>query len=157
MRSRTSRIPKAAETDVTVVFDGTVLVLRVEGKPVSKPNTMKISRRRLYSSDATIAYENLLSLRIKEALVEYELPLFGKQPIDFKITTYFNYKNVLDVTEKNNGDADNWLKAAQDSMNQIVYEDDKRAIDSHASKRNDPQSKTIYHIIEVRASTALAA
>lgn len=96
-----------------------------------------------YTSDKTVAYENLVRLEYRRQCNDYK---FEKdRPVDVRILAYYpipksetkKRKAMMSTNElrpMKKPDTDNVVKVILDSLNQIAYHDDVQAVDCQVRK-----------------------
>lgn len=130
----------------------------VEGDPKGKGRPRFTYKGHAFTPKNTAMYENYVRLKASEALPEGFKPY--TKPLEVVIVC--NYKIPKSFTKKKrelaiNGyiyptvkpDVDNIVKAILDSMNGIVYEDDKQVIHCDVYKFYDDNPRTIVTVGEV--------
>lgn len=110
-----------------------------------------------YTPEKTASFENLVKLKAQEAM-------HGKPPIDcaVAVTIRLNVTPPASWSQKkqraalagevlptSKPDVDNCLKAIMDACNEIVWKDDKQAVDVMVSKRYAETACSIVEIMEI--------
>lgn len=117
----------------------------VPGKTISKANSYRIAKKRMYKTQACKDWENRITFEAGAAMLEINMEATDKQ-VEVEAMVYFPDNRRRDI--------DNVLKGLLDGMNGVVYEDDSQVQRIIISKQVDRQSPRVE--VQVRSLRSLS-
>ena len=141
MQGMTGKEASGQEKTLSGRFDGFVSFV-VPGAPVGKGRP-RFSRQGAYTPEKTAIYENLVKVKAEQAMdgrtmiegaVEVSVRLIVTPPASW---SQKKQREALEgrIFPTSKPDIDNVLKGIMDACNEIVFKDDKQAVDVRVVKR----------------------
>lgn len=132
------------------------LVINIPGIPVGKGRPRATRSGHFYTPQRTRDYENLIRLEAARAMdgaAPYEGPLAVHVSAVLPIPASWSRKRQGDalagaVQPTGRPDIDNYLKAALDGMNQVVFRDDSQVVSMSSCKKYGEVPKLQVHVAD---------
>lgn len=131
------------------------LKFEVAGKPLPKRRPVKSSAGKYYnpSKQDEKDFRDASEKEIKAHRPDASFPIFEKKTL-LEVDLLFGFQKSRDDSDRvaslmSTGDADNIVKLVLDSMNKLVYDDDRQIIDIIARKRLLDRPKIVVNVRKI--------
>lgn len=136
-----NNVDLSKDAEKTVIATGLIARITIPGKPRGKGRPRFTQMGRVYTDDATAAYENLVKMAwLKEHPVRFDGPVSVCVVANYQIPASTPKKlqaqmRVGDIVPTVKPDLDNVVKAVLDGLNGVAFLDDKQIVKLTANKQ----------------------